>query len=313
MESVHRSGDFLRAWVSTSALFLSGLFVPVGGIVLMLFTPQPGLRLERRSGMVPLLALVPLVAVTAGVVAGPLAGAFYLAGFALLTVLLPLAVRRDWSLEASVVVGTSALAVAVAGAAVSLVDSPAELVAGFENLLEQGRDMLLASYADADADRIEQIRHSADSLIRFFVGIAPALLVMGIGATVLLNLLVVRWRQPSGEVTDLATWSAPEPLVWVLIGTGYLSFVPAGMFQDFAWNVFMVVLSVYFLHGLAIVAFLFRRWQTPAWLRVLVYAMLFFEWVFAAGVAVLGVFDLWADFRRLRPRPDDHEDEYEDF
>jgi uncharacterized protein YybS (DUF2232 family) len=311
MVSTQRSGDFLRAWASTSALFLSGLFVPVGGVFLMLLTPQPGLRLERRAGMAPLLALVLLVTMTAGLVAGPMAGVFYLVGFALLTVLLPVTLRRDWSLEATVVVGTFALLVAVAGAAVSLVDSPGELLAGLERLLEQARAMLLATYQDSDPSRVEQVGEATAAFVRFVVGIAPALFVIALGATVLLNLLVVRWRQSEGTSTaDLAAWSAPEPLVWVLIGSGYASFLPQPFLQGFGWNVFIVVLSVYFLHGLAIVAFLFRKWQTPAWLRVLVYAMLAIEWVFAAGVATLGVFDLWADFRRLQPRPDEEDEDF---
>lgn len=312
MESVRPSGDLLRAWVSTSALFLSGLFVPVGGLVLMMFTPQPGLRLQQRAGMAPLLTLVPLVALTAGLVAGPLAGTFYVAGFAVLTVLLPLAVRREWSLETSVVVGTGVLLVAVAGAAVSLIDSPAALIAGFERLLEQGREILLASYGDSDAKRVEQIGIATATLVRFLVGVAPALFVITIGATVLLNLLAIRWGQPVEDRRDLATWSAPDSLVWTLVGTGYASFLPHELVQGLAWNVFMVVLSIYVLHGLAIVAFLFRKWETPVWLRALAYVMMGFEWMFAAGIAVLGVFDLWADFRHLRPQPETDDDDLKD-
>ena len=35
----------------------------------------------------------------------------------------------------------------------------------------------------------------------------------------------------------------------------------------------------------------------------LVYLFIVVEWLLATGVTLLGVFDLWADFRRLNPRP----------
>ena len=70
-----------------------------------------------------------------------------------------------------------------------------------------------------------------------------------------------------------------------------------------AANVFAVLLAVYFCQGLVIAQFYMRRWRSPFWVVGLVYVFIVVEWLLATGVTLLGVFDLWADFRRLNPRP----------
>src|SRR5947209_3781708 len=89
---------FVRASAATTLLYLSGFVLPVGGPLLMLLTPQPGLRLHQRSGMRSLAGLVVLVAVVVGALAGIGAVAAYLLTFALVTLLLPMLLEREWSI-----------------------------------------------------------------------------------------------------------------------------------------------------------------------------------------------------------------------
>ncbi|MGH7819577.1 MAG: DUF2232 domain-containing protein [Candidatus Binatia bacterium] len=299
----------LRAWVSTSALYLSGVFLPVGGVLLMLFTPQPGLRLEPRGGMASLLALVALVAMTAAVFGGATAAVFYLAGFALLTLALPIGLRRGWSLEFTVGTTTLLLAATTALVLFGMVMTPSELAGALDGALEDGRATLLEMYRQAGVapSRIDQLREATAAFVDAMVRLAPAAVVIALGVTVLLNLVVVRRRQArSGHFPifgDLTRWRAPWPLVWMLIATGYGAVVLTGDVRTAALNGFAVTLAVYFLQGLAIVQFYLDRWQLPWWTRTLLWVVIAVEWLLAAGVVLLGVFDLWADFRRLTPRP----------
>jgi len=91
--------------------------------------------------------------------------------------------------------------------------------------------------------------------------------------------------------------------VWLLIVAGYGAFLAGGAAAWFAANLLAVLLAVYFCQGLVIAQFYLRRWRSPLWLVGLVYLFIVLEWLVATGVTLVGVFDLWADFRRLNPRP----------
>jgi len=301
----------LQAWVSTSALYLSGLLLPVGGFVLMLFTPQPGLRLERTLGTTALLALIALVSLTAALVGGALPAVFYLTGFALLTLLLPTLLRRGWSIETTVGSVTVALATAVAAAALAFGSGPVGILEALAALLRDSRERILEMYQHAGiaGDRFDELAAATTLLVDAIIRLAPALMLVSVGLTVLLNLLVVRWQQRrAGTVPvfgDLTLWSAPEGLVWMLIVTGYGFVAPVTALPEIALNGFVVIGAVYFLQGIAITQFWFVRWGTPAWLRAVFYVFVVAEWLLAVGVVFLGIFDLWADFRRLKPRPEE--------
>jgi uncharacterized protein YybS (DUF2232 family) len=69
-------------------------------------------------------------------------------------------------------------------------------------------------------------------------------------------------------------------------------------------NGLIVLLGLYFLQGLSIAAFLFRRFQLPRFLATLSVILLVFQPFFTLLVAGLGLFDVWFAFRRLSlPRP----------
>ena len=75
------------------------------------------------------------------------------------------------------------------------------------------------------------------------------------------------------------------------------SFALSGL-KLFGSNLLLVLGTVYFFQGLAIVAFYFERWRVPLFVRGFVYAVFFLGRVVSMGVAVLGLFDVWFDFRK---------------
>lgn len=308
-----RFSGLLRAWLLTSVFYLSALVLPIGGTLLMIFTPQPGLSLEQERGFLPLIGVVLLVALTANLVAGPAAAVFYLAGMGLFTLLWPQVIRRQWSVDWTVGATTLVSAAAVALSVFLVISTPAEVVSELRAVLEQGRQSLLEVYRQAGiaGDRLDQLNEGTAALTESLVRLGPALHVIAVGSAVLLNLLLVRWRQrrlglPPG-FGDLSRWKCPVPVVWALIASGYGLFLPIPVLQVVAENVLAVILAVYFCQGLAIVQFYFQRWRSPIWMRSLLYVFVIVEWLVASGIVLLGVFDLWGDFRRLTPRPVEEE------
>ena len=83
------------------------------------------------------------------------------------------------------------------------------------------------------------------------------------------------------------------------------SAVPSPAEKDNPVNVLIILLPVYFLQGLAVVeSFLARKGLAPA-LRALTYLFLLVINPLPMIVTGLGVFDLWADFRKPRLRDND--------
>jgi uncharacterized protein YybS (DUF2232 family) len=134
----------------------------------------------------------------------------------------------------------------------------------------------------------------------------PALFVINTAFVAWINLVVARylalslkWDEPG---LPLSAWSNPEWLVFLFLGAGFLLFVPIKALGLISLNVLLVAGFLYFCQGVAVVAAMFQRFQVPTILRVLGYPLLFMNPLFFL-VIILGLVDLWLDFRRLhQPR-----------
>jgi hypothetical protein len=54
---------------------------------------------------------------------------------------------------------------------------------------------------------------------------------------------------------------------------------------------------------LAIVGFYFERWKLPRIFRAFLYGVILVQQFFTLGAMLMGLFDLWVDFRRLKQSP----------
>jgi uncharacterized protein YybS (DUF2232 family) len=96
-------------------------------------------------------------------------------------------------------------------------------------------------------------------------------------------------------------WKAPEFLIWGLIVSGFVMFIPGvELFRTLAANLLLVFGACYFFQGLAIIAFYLNKNKIPRFVRGVVYLFIVFQQIFTLLVVGLGLFDLWVDFRRLR-------------
>jgi len=99
-------------------------------------------------------------------------------------------------------------------------------------------------------------------------------------------------------------WSAPEPLVWAAIVAGFLLLVPSLGAKLVAANGLIALGAVYLLQGVAITAYYFSRWRVPGVVQALSYALIFLQQFVGLAVALLGFFDTWFDFRRMKNKAD---------
>lgn len=227
--------------------------------------------------------------------------------FGIPAVVMAAAVRRFWPFERTVVAGVLAWGIGVLGLALLAFGNLADTIAAVRQQLTNSIDLALSTYSSMGANEgaLATLAAERDSVVTALVETLPALIVLTGALTTIVNLIMLRsWTNlPDGG--NLRLWRTPDSLIWALILTGFGMFVPVPAVALLARNLFIVVLGCYFCQGLAIVSYYLERFRLPRGLRVAGYVLIAIQHVVAAMVLVLGVFDLWGNFRRLNVGPAD--------
>jgi uncharacterized protein YybS (DUF2232 family) len=297
-----------RAALAAAVMFMAGALIPVVGGFVAVFAPTPilGCAIGFRN---PVWRAVAVVAGATGLVVlggGLEGGAGFFATIGVSSAAMCFMLERRRPFERVVVVSAGLMVVVSALSALAVVGSPQALAQDLHrNLLDvMTRSERFYSVAGLDASLSPDLRlRIVDAMVRLM----PALMVISAALITLANLAVF-WRisgrqQRVGYALfgELALWSTPEWLIWILVITGFGLFIPLAPFSTAALNCFVCIAAVYFCQGLAIMAFYFRRLAMPSFARGLVYFITVVQPVLALLVCAAGVFDLWIDFRRLKP------------
>ncbi|MGH7837291.1 MAG: DUF2232 domain-containing protein [Candidatus Binataceae bacterium] len=305
----------LRAGLTSAVMFMAGALVPVLGSIALVLAPAPvlGCTVGFRNGLWRAAAVAAGATALLTLVGGREAGAAYFATIGVSSVVICFMLERRRPLEQIVAVSAGSILVVGALAALAFVGSPEALARGLhDNLLQvMTRTEKLYSVAGLDTALTPDLRLR---IVNATVRLMPALTAISAALMALANLAVF-WRisgrqQRIGYALfgDLALWSTPEWLIWVLLITGFGLLIPSAPLSTAALNCFVCVAAIYFCQGLAIMAFYFRVLAMPSFARGLVYVITFVQPVLAILICGAGVFDLWIDFRRLKPSsPTQHE------
>lgn len=169
------------------------------------------------------------------------------------------------------------------------------LMAMFEPAMEAGGPL-------ADRATVEPI---LTELSRIMTGVAAVGLTLN---TITCLYLARAWQaqlyNPGGFRDEFHGLRLGQGLAMVSLGFIALSLLPLGVVSHMAGEIVIVILSLYVVQGLAVLhAIVAQRQLHMAWLVVLYLVMLFVLPQLMVLVAVLGLIDTWADFRRRLGRP----------
>lgn len=289
-------------------IFTASVYLPIVGFFSALFTPLPVLfyraKLGRRAGGAVAGISAALVIVALGT-PSPDAILFWeliLLGFALGELIQwNLSIERTVLLACGSALGAGAVALVLAG-----VFSGQGIGTLVTDYVARNLKLTLTLYErmGMSAENIETISRSLDQIQYVLVRILPAMAVGGclVVAWVCLLLarpLLQRRSLPYPDFGVLTEWKAPEPLVWAAIACGVLIMAPMRGIKMIALNGLLVLMTVYFFQGIAIVAHFFDRKRIPRPFRVAFYGLLALQQFLLLAVVGLGFFDMWANFRRL--------------
>lgn len=284
------------------------LYFPVAGFVCFLLLPLPEafyrIKLGRRAGSLPAL----IAAAGVWMLIGGRAVDFWMIlcmlalGFALGD-----ALEKNLSIEKTIAYPCGL--VWLAGLAALVV---------FGNLAESGPWGLASDYVkknleltaatyrrmDMPEQSVRLLAESLDRIHYVIMRIMPALAAAGLVFSAWVNVLLARvtfpfWRLKLPDFGPLNRWKAPDAMVWGVIGCALLMLVSDGTAAFIGANGLILLMLVYLFQGIAVISFYFEQRRVPMFVRLLIYAFIAMQQVFALLVIGLGFFDTWIDFRRL--------------
>lgn len=179
-----------------------------------------------------------------------------------------------------------------------------ELLAG----VDRGFEATLLLYRESGQFSAETLKELEDFLggIRQLIGkVLPSVILSSIICAVWLNILIGQWLLKKKDETllpwpNLKEWRLPEPLVWTVILAGTALVLPGESLNVVGLNLGLVLGTVYFTQGIAVLAFFLNKWAVPGAVKVLIYTMLLLQIYGLALLAGIGLADVWIDFRKKK-------------
>jgi len=305
-------GIFLLAGLSCF-MFFSFYYVFPLGVLISLFSPIPLIYIYlvhgKRVGVSVIAGLtVFLVFVGSGV-----SGLLFLIQYGLITVILAESFRRKYKIEQTVLFGVF---VSVSAGFVvflmlfSILDvNPIEFL---KNQIHINVNQNLQPYREMDPKNESIVVEYAQSVKTFLFNSLPALITVGSGVAILMNYLMFKYlwlrvrAEEIGDSRNPTHWMLPDKFIWGFIISGTFILMPGSVFNAIGLNLLILFLAVYMTQGVSILLFFLNKAMVPNLYRFLFLGLLlvtpFFP-IFVMALTGLGLFDMWADFRKLRKVP----------
>ncbi len=304
--------DFVLGIVISTLSLLSVVLFPLLGAMVIVLTPLPVLFYFAKFGRFG-----------GGVVFGvSLALALLIVRFINPNILFPLlffifvgatgmmlaeVLRRSLSIEKTLMVSVAAL-LTCSGCfllieAIQTGQPPWQLIENFTSSSIR-ENIKLYEQLDFSSEQIALIKDQAGQIAALLTRISPAIFLVSTGLIIWLNILAARFLfRRNGlyypDFGDLTCWKAPEKMVWLLIGTGGMLFIPLDAVRYAGLNLLIICLFVYLCAGLSIIGYFFKIKRVSIFFKILFYVLILIQQYLLPFVMVLGLFDLWADFRKL--------------
>jgi uncharacterized protein YybS (DUF2232 family) len=302
--------DIIGCAGSVVLLLSAAAWIPVLGLFFALLTPLPFLyyatRLGLRDGVKIAVVTLLFVGLLAKVAGSP---QMIISCFesSLLGLILSELYRRRFTLGLIIVLGTCSVLI-VSVLLLSLITSSDKT--GFTEMNpdshESRNEEMIQAYRDLGINEDEAIQFQK-IMEDIIPKIYPAMFILG---TALSVSLIVFLSRPLFRFKDLPypnfgpidRWQAPELMVWGVIVTGFALFLTRGSIKLFAVNALIVMVSIYVFHGLSIAQFFLNKYHVPLLGRLGVYLLILILPYFLVTLAIAGLFDQWADFRKLNQK-----------
>lgn len=305
--------DIVSGIAITSLIFAISVYMPIIGFICSLFIPLPILfyrsKLGRTTGaIIPIITIIVMIAVLGGISIDIL----FFVELLLLGFVLSELIELDLSIEKTMLYACgSVIFIGIVGLLFYSNLSNKGIYALVVEYVSKNLKLTLEVYENMGVSKesIHMISSSLENIEYVLIRIIPALVVASTFFVSWTNLLVAKPILKSRGIFypsfgSLKFWKAPEFLVWGIIGCGLLLLLPGKTSKLFGLNGLLIMLTIYFFQGIAIVSFYFEKKRFSRMLRVFLYSLIALQQVVLIVIIGLGLFDMWLNFRKLEPSQD---------
>ncbi len=301
------NGQITRVALLGVFLFAAALYMPIIGVAASFFIPLIFVYFRTLMGRkLGAVLLVATMLVLIPVVGGVGFNLFYFFEYALLGFFL--GEFLEWGLSIEKTLGFAVVGTIVTGVLIMLMYSASKDASLWDLTLQYltaNLELTIALYRKlgVPAENIRPIIDSKEVIVRTFLFVIPSIWCVVAIVAAWINILAGRKLLVANgfyfpDFGPLNRWKAPDKLIWMLIVSGVMLAIPVTAFKFTGLNGVIVILTIYFIQGIAIVSFFFEKKGFPIMLRVFFYLMLLNHAVLFLVIG-LGLFDLWANFRKL--------------
>ncbi|MBT8372578.1 MAG: YybS family protein, partial [Deltaproteobacteria bacterium] len=275
--------DIVNGVLITGLIFFISVFIPIVGFVTSLFIPLPilfyRLKLGRLLGAcIPIISSVGMGALIGGISLDVL----FFAELLLIGFILGELIELNFSIEKTMLFTSgSVLLSALVVLLITSMLSGQGIYTIVSHYVAKNLELTMVLYQNMGMpeDSIQLISRSLDKIQRALVTIVPALVS---ASTLFITWTSILLAKPVllsrslfyPEYGPLKLWKAPEYLVWGVIVCGAALFLPGSAINIIGLNGLLILMTVYFFQGIAIVSFYFDKKRFPRVVRIFLYALI---------------------------------------
>ena len=296
--------DTCKGSIATVALFLAYITLPLAGVLPGIFAPLPGMFYTLKSGKSVGIVIVLISAGSLAILANPMTLFLYLVQSGLMSLVMPYILAKGWggarAIAFSVSAGLACIMLVVLFAwLVRGIDLHGEILKGINSSISQ--TVKLYEKSGLKEDDLQSLRQGMEQAGAMIGRVYPALILVGLGAVAGLNLLMLRKMAEKFDfqlsIDELKNFRNPDHLIWFVIVPGFALLLKNADVSMAALNLLVLVLSLYFMQGLAVTVHTFERLSVSRFVRTTFYVLLALQPYLAVALALFGIFDLWGNFR----------------
>lgn len=299
--------DLISGIALTCLLFGISGYIPIVGFFFALLLPLPvlfyRLKIGRQKAMIIPVVTMVIMAIGFG---GMSPDILFFFGLLLLGFALGECFEHNLTIEKTILYSAGSVLAATGFFLFVYSQSHGGVVSLLSEYVGTNLKLTLTLYEEIGMpeENILLISNSLDSiayvLVRIIPSMATALTLFVAWTSILLALPIIKSKNfYCPDYGSLKQWKAPETMVWFVIGSGLALLIPFQLLKIVGLNCIIVLMTIYFFQGIAIVSFYFEKKRFPRLLKIFIYSIIAMQQMILILVVGLGFFDMWLNFRKL--------------
>jgi uncharacterized protein YybS (DUF2232 family) len=142
-------------------------------------------------------------------------------------------------------------------------------------------------------------------LFQSFLAILPGFLLSGIVLTAFTQVSVVdEFLLKKSQLTSrkgISKWYLPDQMVFVFIIALALLAIPHDFSRTLGINILLVIGTIYIAQGAGVITSYTKSRSFGLWFWIVTSAFILIQPLILLMLSVVGILDVWLDFRKIRP------------